>query len=290
MNRGAFIAVGIGAAAAIAVAERRNIYLLAKGCGLPPPTPEAARNITFSQSTFYSHVLGKNVGTVRIDAIVGHPLEHEPAVIFALPGRGGTAYAQVAGLYLHDYFGEAVLHDATRPMTLIAVDGGESFWHARRGGEDRMKMFMEEVVHPYLRKTPTPAKRVGIIGWSMGGYGAFLAAERFPEIFGTICGVSVALWQTAAEQQHAISDAFDDANDFEHNNLLVRMNALRGKPIRISCGERDPFYANNRYLAQQLALHGVAAQSSFQAGCHDEGFWMRSAPDDFAFLVRSIAA
>jgi pimeloyl-ACP methyl ester carboxylesterase len=89
-----------------------------------------------------------------------------------------------------------------------AVDGGESYRHPRRGGEDRMRMLLEEVVLPARANYD----RIVIMGWSMGAYGAVLAAQRHPELFSAVCADSVAL-------RHGVSK-------------------LRNTPVRIACGAR----------------------------------------------------
>jgi enterochelin esterase-like enzyme len=173
---------------------------------------------------------------------------------------------------------------------MIVVDSGASYWHPRRSSENRMKMLVEEIVTPAMRANNATREAVALIGWSMGAYGALLAAEMYPGLFGTVCATSVAIWRTAAEQHSAVPDAFDDAGDFARYDLRLRLANLRRTNVRMTCGQHDPFYRNDRALARDFAGAGVRAQVDFPSGCHDDAYWMRVAPADFAFLVKSIAS
>lgn len=168
---------------------------------------------------------------------------------------------------------------------MVVVDSGSSYWHARRDGEDRMKMLIEEIVLPATAHADVKRGDIAIIGWSMGAYGAFLAAEKYPELFGSVCGVSVALWRSAREQMSAVPDAFDDARDFERNDLRRSVSTLKNTRVRLACGEGDPFFAADQEFAAELRSAGVRPQIAFSPGCHDDSFWQRSAPQDLTFLL-----
>lgn len=279
------IAAGATSVAAGALyMSRHGIRSLVRGCGFPPPFPPQATNARVSQATFRSGVLGEDVGMVEIDVAQGAE-SRRPLFIFALPGRGGYAAAHASGLHLPDLLGAAVRRNGSRPTRMIVVDSADSYWHARRHGEDRMKMLIEEIVIPNVRWHALRREDVAIIGWSMGAYGAFLAAEMHPEIFGSVCGVSVAMWRSAGEQMRAVPDAFDDARDFERNDLRRGIFNLRSTRIRLACGEGDPFFDADEEFAAKMRAAGLRPEIAFSSGCHDDSFWQRSAPADFDFLL-----
>ncbi len=283
--------LGGGAAAVVAAgfAERRNIVGLIKGCGLPPWPPPRATNVRVAPKVFRSHILNADVGTVTVFARPKGIQDAKPLVIFALPGRDGTAADQVNGLHLADYFGNAVWARGNRDSILVVVDSGSSYWHARRHGEDRMRMLIDEIVSPSIRRYNLHSADTGIIGWSMGAYGALLAVERFPSLFGAACGVSVALWQNAGHQQAAVPDAFDDAADFDRNDLHRKVAALAKCRLRIACGTSDPFLPADEEFARGLQMAGLKPEIDFSAGCHDDGYWQKDAPASFQFLIRALA-
>jgi pimeloyl-ACP methyl ester carboxylesterase len=68
------------------------------------------------------------------------------------------------------------------PVAVAAVDGGsDSYWHRRADGTDALSMLLEEFM-PMVRRM-FPALPQALMGWSMGGYSAVLAAERSPASF-----------------------------------------------------------------------------------------------------------
>src|SRR5207344_1664675 len=77
---------------------------------------------------------------------------------------------------------------------LAAVDGGESYWHARPGGEDRMAMLETEFLPLLKREFGLGGPGRAIAGWPMGGYGALLAAERNPDRWAGVAVASPAIW------------------------------------------------------------------------------------------------
>lgn len=286
-RRGLLLGAGavVLAAGAAAYKERRYVReVVQDGCIVPPFPPPRARNVSIDESHgFYSRVLGKRVGVTIVQAASEHDRGESRAVLFALPGRGATAHDQVFSLHLPDYLGAAAARFG-RSMTLVAVDGGDSYWHPRRSGENRMRMLLEEVVFPLRPQY----KLMAIMGWSMGAYGAVLAAQLHPELFGAVCADSVALWRNASEQQAAVPDAFDDTADFERYDILGGVSQLRNMRVRITCGTSDPFFPSDRALVSTLHADGQRPDVHFAAGCHDGAFWQRSAPGDFAFLMSAV--
>jgi pimeloyl-ACP methyl ester carboxylesterase len=171
-------------------------------------------------------------------------------------------------LHVVDFVAAAALGYA-----VAAVDGGESYWHRRASGEDRMAMLLGEFL-PLLHDRFGLVPRA-IMGWSMGGYGALLAAEQRPAQFRSVAVSSAAIWPTSAQQHAAVPDAFDGPADFAHNDVFAGSPRLAHTAVSISCGTADPFLANDRAFAARL--HPRPA-GEFVAGCHDEDFWRRMLP------------
>lgn len=122
-----------------------------------------------------------------------------------------------------------------------------------------------------------------VLGWSMGGYGALLAAALHPGLFSGVAALSPAVWTSAAEQRSAVPDAFDSAADYERYDLFRLAPSLAHTPVFIACGDSDPFDAADRALAARLHPQ---PRTFFQAGCHDDGFWRLAAGP----ALRSLAA
>jgi S-formylglutathione hydrolase FrmB len=124
-----------------------------------------------------------------------------------------------------------------------------------------------------------------LFGWSMGGYGAILAAELHPGAFGGVAALSPAMWQTAAQQQSAVPDAFDSTADYRRFDPYTLAPRLAGTPVFVACGSSDPFRAADLAFARRLR---PAPHTLFGAGCHDDGFWRQAAGPGLAFLSESL--
>ncbi len=93
---------------------------------------------------------------------------------------------------------------------MVAVDGGDSYWHRRAGGEDAGAMVVNELI-PMLSTMGLDTTRVGFIGWSMGAYGAMLLGARLgPARTAGICAVSPALYQSYTASTLGAFDSYDD--------------------------------------------------------------------------------
>ncbi len=228
------------------------------------------------------------MGTLRsqhvaepVDYAVGLPPGRVgTSAVVCLPGRGSDARWVMDTLHVVDFVAAAGLHYA-----VAAVDGGESYRHRRASGEDRMAMRLGEFL-PLLHRRFGLAPRA-IMGWSMGGYGALLAAERRPAQFRSVAVSSAAIWPTYAQQHAAVPDAFDGPADFARNDVFAGSARLRGTAVSISCGTADPFVANDRAFAARLEPRPAG---EFVAGCHDEDFWRRMLPAQVRFVGRHIAS
>jgi S-formylglutathione hydrolase FrmB len=166
-------------------------------------------------------------------------------------------------------------------FALASVDGGEGYWHRRDTGEDAGAMVLDEFL-PLLAGRGLDVRRVGFLGWSMGGYGALVLAARLGrDRVAGVAAASPALWHEFAD---SAPGAFDDATDFAEATAFGRQDSLAGIPVRIDCGEGDPFYAATR---DYVAGFAVPPAGGFQPGGHDFGYWRQLAPQQLRFLGRA---
>src|SRR5690349_20371635 len=230
---------GLGAAALAAGgasigAKRMPLHTwydeLTGACGPSGPSPPRRPGTRIVSGTLHSPSVPEPV-----DWAVGLPPGHAgTAAAVCLPGRGSDAGWVMNVLHAVDFVAAAGLRYA-----VAAVDGGETYWHRRADGEDRMRMVVGDFL-PLLRSRFGLDPRA-VMGWSMGGYGALLAAERYPDRFRAVAVSSAAIWSTHAEQQAAVPDAFDGAADFARNDVFAGADRLAGTSVSISCGTADPF-------------------------------------------------
>jgi pimeloyl-ACP methyl ester carboxylesterase len=205
-------------------------------------------------------------------------------VVVALHGYGSSE-AILGTLGLDVALGEAVAA-GTPPFALAAIAGGNGYWHARTDGTDAGRMVVEEFL-PSLASAGLAAGgvyRVGLVGWSMGGYGAIRLAEQLGSgAVAAVAAASPALWLHPGDTPQG---AFDDAEDFRRNDVFARRNLLQGMPIRVDCGSSDPFLAATRSFVAGLA---PAPSGSFGPGGHDNAYWRRLATAQIQFFGTALA-
>ncbi|REW71828.1 alpha/beta hydrolase, partial [Mycobacterium tuberculosis] len=164
------------------------------------------------------------------------------------------------------------------PFAVVSVDGGSSYWHQRASGEDAGAMVLNELI-PLLDTQRLDTSRVAFLGWSMGGYGALLLGSRLgPARTAAICAVSPALWLSAGS---VAPGSFDGPDDWSANSVFG-LPALGSIPIRVDCGNSDPFYAATKQFVAQLP-HPPAG--GFSPGGHNGGFWSAQLPAELTWFA-----
>jgi len=268
-------AVGIGVGVEEPAIRRR----VAEAFAPDPPRPSAAPGPA-SSGVLASRAMGRDVSwrLARPPGADDAPLP----LALVLHGRGGDADSAFDDLWFDRYLA-AVVRAGVPPFALASVDGGDhSYWHGRRDGTDAQAMLTDELL-PLLAKQGLATERFGLFGWSMGGYGALLLAETLGA--GRVAAVaadSPALWRRFAD---SAPGAFDDAADFAAHDVFAGRARLAGIPVRIACGESDPFYPA---VAQFLPGVPVLAGTDVRAGGHTAAFWRSTAEWQLRFLATAL--
>lgn len=241
----------------------------------PPPTVAP----TYVTGSFTSTARG---GVATNWAIARPPGQTGPLrPVIALHGKGQDADGVMAG-GVESGLAQAVAAGIP-PFAVVAVDGGGGYWHARASGEDAGAMVLDELI-PMLGSQGLDTSRVGFLGWSMGGYGALLLGSRLgPARTAAICAVSPALWTSSGA---TAPGAFDGADDYAANSVWGLPN-LASIPIRIDCGNGDPFYSATRQFVAQLPM---PPSGGFSPGGHDGEFWSAQLPAEIAWMAPILVA
>jgi pimeloyl-ACP methyl ester carboxylesterase len=191
-------------------------------------------------------------------------------LVVAFHGHGGDADWAFDNVHIER-------HVAPSGLAVATVDGGDFYWHARRSGIDPGSMIVQELL-PLLAGKGLATDRVGLIGWSMGGYGALLLASTLgPRRVAGVVATSAALWQSSGD---SAAGAFDDSKDFARNDVFARRRELARMPVRLDCGSEDPFIVANRAFARGLP----SAAATFDKGAHTEEYWTAHAGAQMSWL------
>jgi enterochelin esterase-like enzyme len=167
-------------------------------------------------------------------------------------------------------------------VAVAAVDGTDhSYWHKRTDGTDALSMVLEEFV-PMIRHMVGPVPQA-LMGWSMGGYGALLAAEHDRSAFVAVAPTSPALWLNPGD---TTPGAFDSPTDFYTNDVFSSLDTLAGMTIAVACGTGDPFYSATRHLVAQMDYPHTAL---YDPGYHDPSYWRSVAPAQLRALQPTLS-
>jgi pimeloyl-ACP methyl ester carboxylesterase len=278
LTRRTVLRLGAGIAGLCALEPVWRLGLATATAAPPPdqPSPSSAKaSPTYLTGSFVSAARGGIETEWAIARPPGHPGPLRPVI--ALHGRDMTA-SGVMGMGVETGLAQLV-KAGYPPFAVVAVDGGNSWWHRRASGEDSGAMVLTELL-PILTSKGLDTSRVGFIGWSMGGYGALLlGAALGPARTAAICAVSPALYSDYNEAIGA--GAFDGFADWMAYSVYG-IPALSEIPLRIDCGASDRFYlATKQFVA---SLDRPPAGVSFTGG-HDVAAWREKLPRQLAWLA-----
>jgi len=253
-------------------------------CAVPVSPPDVFGLGPAFSGRFFSQARRRTVGYT-----LAYPPGHGPGsdlpLVVALHGYGANHTDVLSGMSLAQALALRVDGAPLAPMALVAVDGGGGYWHAHRG-DDPMGMVVDEVI-PMCRerglgRAPQP---IGVMGVSMGGYGALLMAEKHPRLFAAVAAISPAVWTTYADARGANAGAYSSAADFAANDAVTHAGALAHIPVRVASGSSDPFHPGVVALVKELPPSAVVVVSK---GCHTGPFFQSQEPPSLAFLAHHL--
>lgn len=236
--------------------------------------------------TFFSKARRTTVG-YTIGFPPGYTAGDKLPLVIALHGFGGNHTNALSGM---SPARAVALRSTGAKMGLVTVDGGIGYWNPHPG-DDPQAMLVEELIPLCQRKgLGAGTGRIGVMGISMGGYGAILLAEKYPDLVKAVAAISPAIWTSYAEAKAANAGAYASAADFAADDVVTHAAALANTPVRVASGSDDPFYPNVQTFARALPSRpgGVPAEVYFGGGCHTDSFFTSQEPQSLAFLARHL--
>jgi enterochelin esterase-like enzyme len=298
-TRRRFIRVGLGGVAAVVVAGAAGVELVAHGVlpgkqrldQLDGACSVSATSLSFADvgpstsGTFFSSARRRSVG-YSIAYPPGHGQGSPLPLVIMLHGFGGNHRTALASMTPAQAVALRVNGRPLAPMAMVTVDGGGGYW-TPHPGDDPMGMVIDELI-PMCRGMGLgrPPQAIGTMGISMGGYGALLLAEKYPELIRAVAAISPAVWTSYDEARTANAGAYSSAASFRANDAVTHAGALDGRPVRVASGDDDPFHSGVEALAQALPSDAVV---TFSHGCHTGPFFTAQEPPSLAFLARHLA-
>jgi S-formylglutathione hydrolase FrmB len=217
----------------------------------------------------------------------GRPAAGLP-VVLVLHGRGADARSGFDALHLQAFLADHVRRGG-RPFALVSVDGGDRYWHPRADGDDPLAMITDELL-PRAAVRGLRVDRIGVTGWSMGGYGSLMMARESEH--GRLGGLVVAAAAASSPALFASfasssPGAFDDAADWRRWGDLAAHPDVASTPLRVCCGTSDPFAEQTRVYRRNCARK---PEGGLSAGRHDNGYWRWLLPRHLDFLGEHLAS
>lgn len=245
----------------------------------PPPDVPTGGLVT---GTFRSAAMKGTDVAYAVSYPPGSATDAALPVVLELYGRGGTHLTPFAenNLALARYQ-SAVIASGSPPFVVATVDAGpDSYWHRRASGIDPQRLILREYL-PLLAERGLRVDRFALHGESMGGYGALLLAQR--EGRQRIVAIAVdapAIFRSAGA---TAPGAFDDAADFEKNDVMTANAKLAGIPIRVVCGTQDPFY--DAVKAFVALPHSPPVEAVYDKAGHTPPYWRTQTAEQLTFLA-----
>jgi putative tributyrin esterase len=250
---------------------------------------------------FGSAALGREVGyVVDLPPSYASAKDRRYPVVYALHGLfEGSSFWEGRGLAA--ILGELRAKGALPEFLVVAVDGGNSFFVNARGGryQDMITQDLFAHVESSYRVVPGRAGR-GLLGISMGGYGALNIAFAKPRLVAAVATHSAMLLEQvpSAEQgaRHgqmaAFLQVFGDPIDPElwrANDPLAQARALDAKSapaLFLDCGAEDRYGLANghRELHRILESRGIAHSFELPPGDHGYEFVRARLEKSLGFL------
>lgn len=257
------------------------------------------------QFTLKSKILGvEKKYTVYLPDGYGKSGQRYP-VLYLLHGANGDhfSWANPRGGNLQAIADKTIAQNRAKKMIIVLPDasgegadnGGKNMGYFNVSGWAYMEFFFKEFI-PHIDKTlSTIATKEGraVAGLSMGGGGAVVYAQKYPEIFGAAYSTSGlldhrscasilsrfgAVWAASVAQNSPVS--------YLKNATPAAIEKLRSVRWFVECGDDDWIIPTNIDFFTEMKRVKVPFEFRIRDGVHNWVFWRESLPLILAFSFK----
>ncbi|MEO5649044.1 MAG: alpha/beta hydrolase-fold protein [Ginsengibacter sp.] len=262
------------------------------------------------QTIIKSAILNKNVAYTIYLPPDYFSSERSYPVVYLLHGYtdDNTGWLQFGEI--NRYADKAIAEGTIPPMIIIMPNGDSSWYINSYDGKEKyedffIKEFMPAVEKKYRIKSEKRYR--GIAGLSMGGYGTFIYAMKYPELFAAAAPLSAAIFDDDAitgmadkNYEQTFGQLFgrglngkDRLNTAWYNNSILKMAETKPvdelKKVRywIDCGDDDFLTKGNCLLHIVFTEKRVPHEFRVRDGAHNWTYWRTGIIDALQFIGQS---
>lgn len=273
-----------------------------RGAPVPPAQPLVADEVQISarknviSKSLYSKLLKKDVTyNIALPATYGSDNRKYP-VIYLLHGAWGS---------FDDWNKKTAVAAYTLATDFIVImpDSNGNSWYNNSPGAGAVEAFITDElrkdVESHFRTINSRAGR-GVVGLSMGGYGAIHLATEHNQLYCAAASLSGAVgWGTATFDKNLLTMAKDlyptdtDAN-YQQDSLLpsilrhLKNGVYEGPSLYFDCGKEDFLIKSNQDLEVSLLSNNIPHEYSEFDGAHTWTYWDGHIRDAFQFMKRQL--
>lgn len=181
------------------------------------------------------------------------------------------------------------------PFIIVMPDGGCGYYTDAPDGEAHETAIVRDLIPVVDRLFRTDARREGRVigGLSMGGYGAFKLALRYPELFCSAVSHSCSRALTWTHEPLPPEPRFTrvfglNPGGGPHDLFAVteRIDRRLLPALRLDCGAGDALLGGNRRFHEHLTALGIPHEYAEFPGGHNWTYWDRRIQEALRFHAR----
>jgi S-formylglutathione hydrolase FrmB len=271
--------------------------------------PSARAQSRVECSTLRSNILSRTVPyCVMLPPSYSHQKERRYPVSYYLHGLGDNEQSLInlGGWVVYD---RLMSEKKIGEFVVAAPAGFMSFYINSRDGKFRYEDFFLQEFLPAMEKkyriANTRSQR-GIMGISMGGFGALHYGFKYPDKFAAVSANMPALIEQLPHdlaqewQQRLMGEifgnppdmAFYDRNSAFHLARTMPAASLKRLTIYFDCGRQDRygFYAGTEAMDKLLTARGIPHEAHVYSGGHDWPFVLEHFPASLEAQSKGLGA
>lgn len=229
-------------------------------------------------------------------------------VIYLLPGYGDNHTSWVQNGNISMYADVAIRESKIPPVIIVIPDGGVSMYINSFDGKSNYEDFFVKEFMPTIEgiyRTKKGKSSRGILGHSMGGWGAMLYALKYPDLFVAAAPLSAGIhddydiqhydnerWETVFGSIFGSNlRGTDRLTECWYKNSILKIVDTKSKTeiekvhFRISCGDQDILLKGSILLHLALAEKNINHQLRIKEGAHTWNYWRSDITEALEFIT-----